>query len=174
MAWIIFPRGVSSFFSRAIEACEDFGIARTSIYLFIDRVYRVACVCLFYMRGSVCSMRRAQPRVRDDTSQIEHHPSVLHLWRSGLWNSGIAFSLYLQSPPPSRYPSMAHNDLSAVWPDVIESSRAIFHDDTNPGLAELAGLCKARCVTWSELFVLCQIYYSGVSDIYAGISMSSG
>jgi len=155
-------------------------VLRTSIYLFIDHVHRVACVCLFYMRGSVCSMRRAQPRVRDDTSQIEHHPSVLHLWRSGLWNSGIPLSLYLQSSLSSRYPSMVHDDLSAVWPDVIENSRVIFRDDTDLGscraYAKPDVLREANYLYYVRYICIMSDVRMSIyrSNMYTGISMSYG
>lgn len=79
-------------------------------------------------------------------------------------DGALAYALSLSSiVPPDRPPPtpMARDDLSAVWPDVIESSVAIFRDDTDPSPAGAPAIMQRR-VTWSELFILCQVYYTGV------------
>lgn len=153
--------GWALLFSRAIEACEDFDLIHPYIFSLTVHTESRVCVCstcvAVFARCVVLSQGCGMIRAKSSTTQVCFICGVAGCEIRG-WRSRSISNLL----PRADIPLVAHNDLSAVWPDVIENSRLIFRDDTDPGLAELARLCKAWRVTWSELFVLCQVYYSGV------------
>lgn len=91
----------------------------------------------------------------------------------------FSLSLYLQRLPRFFILPIAHDDLLAVWPDVIENLAVIFLDDTDPGLWEAREIMQSlACYVERIICIMSGILYGRIrvyrSDMYARISMSFG
>lgn len=62
--------------------------------------------------------------------------------------------------PRFSIPPIVHDDLLAVWPDVIENLAAIFLDDTDPGLREAREIMQSpACYVERIICIMSGILY---------------